>query len=292
MRVITAITGRNLRLYVRDPLNVFFSLLGALIVLLLYVFFLGSLQESSISDAIPGADPALISGFVDSWMFGGILALTTMTASLGALGVFVEDAESGRFRDFLVSPVRRWQLVLGYLASAVIIGMAITLVVLVFALVYLRLATAVVLPAGAVARTVGWIALSTAALTALWAFVVSFLRSIGAFSALSTIVGTVAGFVAGAYLALGLFPDTVREVVSALPFAQSAMLIRTEFSGHPLSALVGGQEQAIAELSVMYGLNLEVGSWTIPSWFAALMLAAMAVIFTALASARIRSRIA
>ena len=108
MRVITAITGRNLRLYVRDPLNVFFSLLGALIVLLLYVFFLGSLQESSISDAIPGADPALISGFVDSWMFGGILALTTMTASLGALGVFVEDAESGRFRDFLVSPVRRW----------------------------------------------------------------------------------------------------------------------------------------------------------------------------------------
>lgn len=292
MRVITAITGRNLRLYVRDPLNVFFSLLGALIVLLLYVFFLGSLQESSISDAIPGADPALISGFVDSWMFGGILALTTMTASLGALGVFVEDAESGRFRDFLVSPVRRWQLVLGYLASAFIIGMAITLVVLVFALVYLRLATAVVLPAGAVARTVGWIALSTAALTALWAFVVSFLRSIGAFSALSTIVGTVAGFVAGAYLALGLFPDTVREVVSALPFAQSAMLIRTEFSGHPLSALVGGQEQAIAELSVMYGLNLEVGSWTIPSWFAALMLAAMAVIFTALASARIRSRIA
>lgn len=292
MRVITAITGRNLRLYVRDPLNVFFSLLGALIVLLLYVFFLGSLQESSISDAIPGADPALISGFVDSWMFGGILALTTMTASLGALGVFVEDAESGRFRDFLVSPVRRWQLVLGYLASAVIIGMAITLVVLVFALVYLRLATAVVLPAGAVARAVGWIALSTAAFTALWAFVVSFLRSIGAFSALSTIVGTVAGFVAGAYLALGLFPDTVREVVSALPFAQSAMLIRTEFSGHPLSALVGGQEQAIAELSVMYGLNLEVGSWTIPSWFAALMLAAMAVIFTALASARIRSRIA
>ena len=180
---------------------------------------------------------------------------------------------------------------LGYLASAVIIGMAITLVVLVFALVYLRLATAVVLPAGAVARTVGWIALSTAAFTALWAFVVSFLRSIGAFSALSTIVGTVAGFVAGAYLALGLFPDTVREVVSALPFAQSAMLIRTEFSGHPLSELVGGQEQAIAELSVMYGLNLEVGSWTIPSWFAALMLAAMAVIFTALASARIRSRI-
>lgn len=291
MRIISAITGRNLRLFFRDPMNVFFSLLGALIVFLLYVLFLGSLQESSITDAIPDADPALISGFVDSWMFGGILALTTMTASLGALGVFVEDAASGRFRDFLVSPLRRGQLVLGYLASAFIIGMAITLVVLIIALVYLWLVTDVVLSVGAVSRSVGWIALSTAAFTALWAFVVSFLRSIGAFSALSTIVGTVAGFVAGAYIALGLFPDAVREAVSALPFAQSAMLLRTEFAGDSLSELVGGQEQEIDELSVMYGLSLEVGSWTIPLWFAATILAAMATIFTALASARIRSRI-
>lgn len=291
MRIISAITGRNLRLFFRDPMNVFFSLLGALIVFLLYVLFLGSLQESSITDAIPDADPALISGFVDSWMFGGILALTTMTASLGALGVFVEDAASGRFRDFLVSPLRRGQLVLGYLASAFIIGMAITLVVLVISLVYLWLVTDVVLSVGTVARSVGWIALSTAAFTALWAFVVSFLRSIGAFSALSTIVGTVAGFVAGAYIALGLFPDAVREAVSALPFAQSAMLLRTEFAGESLSELVGGQEQAIDELSVMYGLGLEVGSWTIPLWFAATILAAMVIIFTVLASARIRSRI-
>lgn len=291
MRVVAAITGRNLRLFFRDPMNVFFSLLAAFIVFGLYILFLGNLQESSITEAIPTADHLLISGFVDSWMFGGILALTTMTASLGALGVFVEDAASGRFLDFLVSPLRRGQLVLGYLVGAFIIAMAITLVVLVVALLYLWLLTGVVLTVGTVARSIGWIALSTAAFTALWAFVVSFLRSTGAFSALSTIVGTIAGFVAGAYIALGLFPDTVREGISALPFAQSAMLLRMEFAGDTLSQLVDGHEPAIEELGLFYGLSLEVGSWNIQVWFTAALLATMTIVFTALAAARIRSRI-
>lgn len=291
MRVVGAITGRNLRLFFRDPMNVFFSLLGAFIVFLLYVLFLGNVQEESITAAVPDADPALISGFIDSWMFGGILALTTMTTPLGALGVFVEDAATGRFRDFLVSPLRRGQLVLGYLVAAFIIGTAITLIVLMVALLYLWVLTGVVLSAGAIVRSVGWIALSTAAFTALWAFVVSFLRSTGAFSALSTIVGTTAGFVAGAYIALGVFPETVREAVSALPFAQSAMLLRIEFAGDTLAELVGSYEPAIEELSVFYGLSLEIGAWTIAVWFAAAVLAAMTVVFTTLAAARIRSRI-
>lgn len=292
MRVVAAITARNLRLFFRDPMNVFFSLLGAFIVFLLYVLFLGTLQQENVTDAMPDANPALVTGFVDSWMFGGIIALTTITTSLGALGVFVDDAASGRFRDFLVSPLRRGQLVLGYLAGAFIIGMAITLIVLAVALLYLWALSDVVLSASAIARSVGWIALSTAAFTALWGFVVSFLRSTGAFSAMSTIVGTISGFVAGAYIALGLFPDAVREGVSALPFAQSAMLFRVEFAGDTLAELVGGHEAALEELGVYFGLSLEIGTWTMPAWFAAAVLAAMALVFTALATARIRSRIA
>ena len=56
MSVVCAIVGRNLRLFFRDRLNVFFSLLGAIILFGLYTLFLGNLQTDDLANALPGAD--------------------------------------------------------------------------------------------------------------------------------------------------------------------------------------------------------------------------------------------
>lgn len=290
MGTVAALTRRSLLLYFRDPLNVFFSLLGALIVFVLYALFLGNLQTTSIADAIPGASDREVRGFVDAWMFAAIVALATITTPLGAMATFVEDAASGRFRDFLVAPIRRSQLVLGYLFAAFVVGIVMTLVVLVVALVYLWATAGVLLGVAEIARSIGWIVLSVAGFAALWAFVVSFLRSIGAFSALSTVVGTVSGFVAGAYIAIGQFPEAVQNAVSALPFAQSAMLLRREFTDGPLAALTDDARVA-DELRVFYGITLEVGEWTVPVLAAVAALVLLVVVGAALAAARIRARI-
>ena len=292
MGVVVDIMGRNLRLFFRDRLNVFFSLLGALIVFLLYTLFLANLQTTSIANAFPQADEGDVKGFVDSWMFGGIVAMTSITTSLGALGVFVEDAATGRFRDFLVSPIRRGQLVLGYLLSTFVVALIMTALVLVVSLVYLFAVDGVVIAVPQIAATLGWIALACLAFAALWAFVASFIRTTNAFSALATIVGTVIGFLAGAFIAVGLFPEAVRNVVNALPFAQTAMLMRRELTGDTLSTLVGGQQEAIDALSEYYGITAFVGEWEVTVPVVAGILAASAIIFTALAAWRIRSRLA
>lgn len=292
MGVVLDIMGRNLRLFFRDRLNVFFSLLGALIVFLLYALFLSNLQTSSITNAFPQADEADVRGFVDSWMFAGIVAMTSITTSLGALAVFVEDAATGRFRDFLVSPIRRWQLVLGYLLATVVVSLIMTTIVLIVSLVYLYFVDGFVLGLPYLARVIGWIVLSCVAFAALWAFIVSFIRTTGAFSGLATVVGTVIGFLAGAFIAVGLFPEAVRNVVNALPFAQAAMLMRQEFTDESLSALVGGQQQAIDELSAYYGITTFVGDWEVTVPVVVAILAACAIVFTTLAAWRIRARIA
>lgn len=289
--IVAGLVSRNLRLFFRDPLNVFFSLLGALIVFLLYTLFLSNVQTASITQSSPEADVELVRGFVDSWMFAGIVALSTMTTPLGALSSFVDDAATGRFRDFLVSPIRRSQLVLGYLLSAVAIGVLLTLAVLVVALVYLWALSGVALGVPEVLRSILWVVLSTLGFASLWAFIISFIRTNGAFAALSTIVGTVVGFVAGAYIAVGLFPEAVRSTISALPFAQSAMLLRQEFTAGPLDELVGGHGPAIAELQEFFGVRLSVGGWDVPDWFPIAMLVGMTVLFSALAAGRIRSRL-
>lgn len=167
-----------------------------------------------------------------------------------------------------------------------------TVLVLIVSLVYLLIVDGVVIGLLQIATTLGWVALACLAFAALWAFVASFIRTTGAFSALATIVGTVIGFLAGAFIAVGLFPEAVRNVVNSLPFAQTAMLMRRELTADTLSTLVGGQPQAIEALREYYGITAFVGDWEVTVPVVAGILVACAVAFTALAAWRIRARLA
>ena len=123
------------------------------------------------------------------------------------------------------------------------------------------------------------------------ALVVSFVRTSGAFSGLATIVGTILGFVAAAYIPIGAFPDTVATVVAALPFAQAGMLLRREFAGETLAVITEGAPGAEESVRAFYGLDLTISDWSVPAWFVGVLLLAIAVVCTALSAARIRRRI-
>ncbi len=291
MTVIVAIVGRNLRLFFRDRLNVFFSLLGAIILFVLYTLFLGNLQTTDLANSLPGATAGEVQAFVDSWMFAGIVLITTVTTGLGALAVLVDDDQSGRFRDFLVAPVRRGQLVLGYLLAAAIVAIALSIAVLVVSVLYLGLLRGTWLEPVAVLRSVGIVVLSCVSFTALAAFIVSFVRTNGAFSGLATIVGTVLGFIAAAYIPIGVLPEAVASVVAALPFAQAGMLLRREFSDGALATITDGAPQAETALRSLYGLDLHIGDWLVPPSFVVVMLVAIAVAGAALSALRIRRRL-
>lgn len=291
MNVVAAIVGRNLRLFFRDRLNVFFSLLGAIILFGLYTLFLGTLQSVDLAQSLPGTTAAQVQAFVDSWMFAGIVLITTVTTGLGGLAVLTDDGASGRFRDFLVSPVRRGQLVLGYLLSAVIVALLLSGTVLVISIAYLGFVRGTWLSVPAMLASVGVVVLSCVAFTAMSALIVTFVRTAGAFSALATIVGTVLGFIAAAYIPIGALPEAVAGVVSALPFAQAGMLLRRAFSDESLATITDAAPGAEQALRAVYGLDLSVGSWAVPGWFVVVILVAITVVCTALSATRIRRRI-
>lgn len=291
MSVVAAIVVRNLRLFLRDRLDVFFSLLGAIILFALYTLFLSSLQTRGLAASFPHASPRAAKTFVDSWMFAGIVLITTITTGLGALSVLVDDSQSGRFRDFLVSPIRRGQIVLGYLIGAVTVALLMSLIVLALSVLYLGVIDGMWLAPDALPRVTGIVVLCCAAFTALSALIVSGVRTAGAFSALATIVGTVLGFVAGAYIPVGSLPDTVGNVINALPFGQAGMLLRRDITAESVSAMTGGIPEADDALRMVYGIDAYVGSWLVPGGFAIAILIALAIVCTALAAVRIRARI-
>ncbi|SDH36995.1 ABC transporter permease [Microbacterium pygmaeum] len=291
MNVVGSIVRRNLRLFFRDRMNVFFSLLGAIILFVLYTLFLARLQIDGLSDTFPDATEAQIRAFVDTWMFAGIVMLSTITTGLGALATLVDDGESGRFRDFLVSPIARWQLVLGYLTAAVIVAVVMSMIVLVISILYLGIVDGTWLSATTIVQIAGITVLCCAGFTALSALVVSFIRTNAAFSGFATVIGTVLGFVAGAYIPVGSLPVAVASTINALPFAQGAMLLRREFTAGTLAEMVGTNADAAQAIREFYGIDAYIGDLIVPASIAFGVLLAMAVGFTLLSAGRIRARI-
>lgn len=291
MSAVLLLTGRNLRLFFRDRAGVFFSLLSALILIGLYALFLGNLQVENLATQFPNAATGDIDGFVNAWVFAGITMITTVTTALAALAVFVDDRSSGRFSDFLVSPIRRSELILGYLLSSFVISLTMTLVIVVVGQLYLLTQGSTLMTLPEAATTLGYVALSSLAFAALSSFVVTFLRSSGAFAALSTVVGTVIGFLAGAYIPVGTLPDGIVDVMSALPFAQSAMLIREPMTAGALDALTGGQAQAVDAVESFYGVTASVGDLAVTPGLAIAALVGVFVVFTALGAWQLARRI-
>lgn len=286
-RDVLTLTRRSLRLFFRDRIGVFFSLLSAIVLIGLYALFLGQNQIDALAGRYPSAPAGDVRGFIYAWVFAGVAMITSLTTSFSTVGAFVADRASGRFADFLVSPVRRVAIVLGYLLSGLVVAVIVTVLVVVAGQLFLLSQGVPLMTPLEVLRCLGWIALSAAAFSALGSFAVSFLRTQQAFGALSTIVGTVVGFLAGAYIPVGVLPESAQRVTGVLPFAQSAMLIREPMTAGALARLSDGSTAAADAVREFYGVTISVGGTEITPGIAAAELAAVVVVFTLLSVLRL-----
>jgi multidrug/hemolysin transport system permease protein len=75
-----AITSRNLKVFFRDKSAVFFSLLAVFIIIGLYALFLGDVWVNSLTEV---HDARFL---MDSWIMAGLLAVTSVTTTMGAFG--------------------------------------------------------------------------------------------------------------------------------------------------------------------------------------------------------------
>ncbi|TFD26662.1 ABC transporter permease [Cryobacterium lyxosi] len=284
---------RNLRIFFRDRTAVFFSLLSALILIGLYALVLGSLQVDNLQSRFPTATNAEVQAFVDAWVFAGITMITILTTGLAALSVFIEDSSSGRFKDFLVSPIRRASLIFGYMTSSFIVSIVMTVVVVSISQGYTAIRGNATMTATELLLALGYVVVvvAAAAFSALSGFIVTFVRSNSAFAAMSTIVGTVIGFLAGAYIPAGTLPASVVNVMNAMPFAQAAMLLRQPFTAHSAEALTDGKSEAVSALNDFYGIAISVGDFDVSSAGAFTALAIVCIVFALLSSFRLSRRI-
>jgi multidrug/hemolysin transport system permease protein len=259
--MILALTKRHLKLFFRDKASVFFSLLSVIIIIALYVLFLGDMISGSMAST-PGFRYVM-----DSWIMAGVLAVTSFTTTMGAFGIMVDDRAKQLRKDFDVAPIARWQLILSYVISAFIIGVLMSIVTLVLAELYILAYGGSLLSFSSFVKLLGLILVSVAMSSAFVYFIVSFFRSQNAFSTASTLVGTLIGFLTGIYIPIGNLPDAVQWVVRVFPISHAGAAFRQVMMEDAMQVTFAGLTPEQFNLSAFkesLGVTLSLGSDPLP----------------------------
>jgi len=258
MRIIISLSIRNLRLFVRDKALVFFSFLSVIIILGLYVLFLGEIQVNNISQSI-GMDVPEIDALVYAWMLPGLIAVASMTLSLGNMGRLVDDAQAENLNDFLVSPLKRWQLILSYLLSSITITTFMSVIMFILSIFIVKLKGGPWLNTEQILQSLGIMILIIISSALLSLYIASWVKTQNTYGVVNSMVGTFIGFVTGAYMPMGIMPVFVQNMFNILPVSMGGSLLRQIYLGPILDTVF---KQAPAEMVSNYryfqGIDLKV----------------------------------
>lgn len=268
---------RNLKLFFRDKTSVFFSLLTLIIILGLYVLFLGDQLVKSFQDDISGANRVM-----DSWIMAGILAVTPVSTTLGSFGIMVNDKSKKINKDFRSSPIKARSLAGGYILSAFCIGTIMSVIALTIVEVYFAAKGYALLSALGMIEMLGTILVSVFISSAMMYLIVSLFSSHNAFATANTIVGTLIGFITGIYLPIGSTDKTVQYVIEFFPISHAASVFRKILMADPLEeGFKGAESSAVKEFNIEMGVEYEIFGHTVTTLESILYMIALALLFYA-----------
>ena len=269
---------RNLKLFLRDRAGVFFSFLAVIILFALYVLFLGDV----VSSGLPFENANIL---IASWVMAGVVAIATTTTTMGAFGIMVDDRSHHIDKDFYASPIQRWKITASYLLNAILVGLMMTLLTFVFAEVYIVLKGGNILAAIPMLQMLGAILLSVVCSCSMIFLLTSFFHSQGAFSAASSVLGTMIGFLTGMYIPIGTLPEAIGYVIKFFPLSHTVALTRQIFLEAPMSeAFASVPPEAMQEFQESMGVYYWYGSAKMETWGSIVILLITTVVFFGLST--------
>ncbi len=228
MKTIKALVKRNIKLFFKDKGIFFTSLITPLILLVLYVTFLGKIYKDSFMASLPEnvtLSKNLINGLVGGQLVSSLLAISCVTVAFCSNFLMVQDKANGTIKDLTISPIKSSSFAISYYIASLISTLIVCIVALVICLIYLAI--------------VGWyltilnvlcllfdVILLVLFGTALSSVINFFLSSQGQISAVGTIISAGYGFICGAYMPISSFSVGLQKVILFLPGTYGTSLIR------------------------------------------------------------------
>ncbi|WP_343209362.1 ABC transporter permease [Anaerolentibacter hominis] len=255
MGKLANLTKRNRKLYFASRSNIFFSMLALIILIgLHFVVFRGMNADSLLSSGVSASEKWAL-WFSDCLMLSSLIPIGAITISLTSLGQIVTDKERNIIHDFYAAPVSKTTLLLSYLLSSLSIGAIMLTGFIVLFQVYLTAVYGISFTLIQLLAVLGVSALSLLLGNSFVLLIVSFVKREQAMGAIGTILGTMLGFLGGAYVPVGVLGEGVGTVFTCMPFLPLTTLARQSFFMNISSTgltgdIVGG------ELARIYGYEL------------------------------------
>lgn len=278
-------TIRNLKVFFKDKSSVFFSLLAVFIIIGLYALFLGDIWVSNFK-GLSGARY-----LVDSWIMAGIVAVTSVTTTMGAFGTMVDDKVRKISKDITASPLPRRGIAGGYILSSYLIGVIMSLVTLVLAEIYVVANGGAWMDFPTLLKVLGLTLLCTLMNTSIVFFVTSFFKSLNAFATASTIIGTLIGFMTGIYVPIGQLPEAVQWVIRLFPVTHSATLFKQVMMADPISVTFAAAPAEVTQgFKETMGVVLKYGDVEAAAVVSLIVVVVTTVVFSTLSVYRMNKK--
>lgn len=279
--MLASLISRNNKVFWRNKLLVFFSLLSVLISIGLYAIFLQKLQVDSISQLVPVTKD--IERLVSEWMVAGILTTTAVTSTLGVFSIYIQDLESKRTADFLVTSASRLNIQLSYVFSSLIIGFTMTFVAFMCCELFIISIGGEILSFLSLVKVIALLILAVFLSSMINLLIVLFINSETAFSTVNTIIGTLIGFLCAIYVPMGVLPNAVQTVIHFFPVSHIAVLLRQVLMEQSLSSVFASATSYEESYKLTYGVVYKIGDSIIPASASVLFIVGTIVVVGALA---------
>ncbi len=239
MTVLCFLIKRNTKLFFRDKGMFFSALIAPLIILLLFVTFLGQVYRDSFYGGLPegmSVPKELVEGFVGGWLFSSLLAVCCVTVSFIANTIMVQDKMTGARKDLTLAPIPRSALALSYYLSTALVSLIVCYVATTAGFAYLAAVGWYLSPSDVLFCLLDVLLLVSFG-TALSSVVCYFLSSQGGITAVTSIVSAVYGFLCGAYMPISQFSKGIQDFILFLPGTYGTGLLRNHLMGGVLNQL-------------------------------------------------------
>ena len=239
MKKIINLTIRNIKVYFSDKGMFFTSLITPAILLVLYSTFLANVYKDAFISSIPDGielSNKLLNGLVTGQLVGSLLSVSCITVAFCSNMLMVQDKVNGNLKDLIITPTDKKTLAISYFLASFISTLIVNLFALGLCLIYIAIN--------------GWfmniidillIILNVVGLTLfgciLSSLINSFLSTQGQISAVGSIVSSMYGFIAGAYMPMSQFGAGLRNTLLFLPTTYATALMKNSVMESTFSEL-------------------------------------------------------
>jgi ABC-2 type transport system permease protein len=207
MTVISALWFRNIKIFVRNRVQLVFTII-------MPFFFLFVFNAIFKNDNIPNPVNYMLAGITITTVFQTALTIATST---------IEDIVSGFMKEVLVSPVKRIQIAVGQLLSAATIATLQGIIILIIGYFIGLKFTSVATPFA----VIGVMIVVGLVFSGLGLFIAALVKNSQTFQIVITAITMPLTFLCGAYIPLSLLPKVLQYIAYFNPMTYTTAFFRT-----------------------------------------------------------------